>query len=125
DLTGMSAKWLQLLREAVPGARRISLMWDAGSGEAQLAAATTAASAFAVQAQTVPIENWAEFDAAANAAVRARTQAFVALSSPAAFQSSARFAQFTLRDRIPAISPFRPFAMAGGLMSYGPDLEAF
>ena len=29
------------------------------------------------------------------------------------------------RNRIPAISPFRPFALAGGLMSYGPDLDLF
>ena len=125
DLTGMSAKWLQLLREAVPGAHRISLLWDASSGEAQLAAATAAASAFAVRAKTVRIENWAEFDAAVNAAVSARTQAFVVLSSPSAFQASAQFAEFALRNRIPAISPFRPFAVAGGLMSYGPDLDAF
>jgi putative ABC transport system substrate-binding protein len=125
DLTGMSAKWLQLLREAVPGARRISLLWDAASGEAQLAATKAAASAFAVQVQTVRIENWAEFDEALNAALRARTQAFVVLSSPSAFQASARFAEFTMRNRIPAISPFRPFPVAGGLMSYGPDLDAF
>src|SRR5437879_4125910 len=114
DLTGMSAKWLQLLREAVPGARRISLLWDVTSGRAQLGAATAAASAFSVQVQTVPIENWAEFDAAVNAAVRARTQAFVVLSSPTAFQYPARFAEFTLRNRIPAISTFRPFHVAGG-----------
>jgi putative ABC transport system substrate-binding protein len=125
DLTGMAAKWLQLLREAVPAARRISLLWDAASGEAQLAAATAAAKAFALQAQAVPIQNWAEFDAVIDTAVRARTEAFVVLSSPTAFQSSARFAEFTLRNRIPAISPFRPFAIAGGLMSYGPDLDAF
>jgi putative ABC transport system substrate-binding protein len=51
--------------------------------------------------------------------------ASVVLSSPTAFQYSARFAEFTLRNRMPAISPFRPFAVAGGLMSYGPDLDLF
>jgi len=125
DLTGMSAKWLQLLREAVPGASRISLLWDAASGKAQLTATIAAAAALAVQAQSVPIENWAEFEAPVSAAMRARTQAFVVLSSPSAFQASAQFAQFMLRHRLPAISPFRPFTVAGGLMSYGPDLDAF
>ena len=47
--------------------------------------------------------------------------AFVVLSSPTAFQYSTRFAEFTLRNRMPAISPFRPFAVAGGLMSYAVD----
>src|SRR5258706_5996217 len=125
DLTGTSVKWLQLLREAAPRARGISLLWDAASGGAQLAATKAAASAFSVEVQTVTIETWGDFDAAVNAALRARTQAFVVLSSPAAFQSSARLAAFTLRNRIPAISPFRPFAVAGGLMSYGPDLDLF
>ena len=125
DMTAMSAKWLQLLREAVPGARHISLLWDTTSGRSQLAATRTAASTFSVEVQTVPIENWSNFDAAVNAAVQARTQAFVVLSSPTAFQYSARFAEFTLRNRIPAISPFRPFAAAGGLMSYGPNLDLF
>jgi putative ABC transport system substrate-binding protein len=125
DLAGMSAKWLQLLREAVPGIRKISLLWDTTTGGAQLAATKAAASAFAVDVQTVPLENWADFDAALNAAIHAGTQAFVTLSSPTAFQRSAQLAEFTRRHRIPAISPFRPFAVAGGLMSYGPDLDLF
>jgi len=125
DLTGMSAKWLQLLHEAVPGARRISLLWDATSGGAQLAATKAAASTFSVDVQTITIVNWGDFDAAVASALQARTQAFVVLSSPTAFQYSARFAEFTNRNRIPAISPFRPYAVAGGLMSYGPDLDLF
>ena len=71
------------------------------------------------------LSNWGDFDAVGASALRARTQAFVVLSSPTAFQYSARFAEFTNRNKIPAISPFRPYAVAGGLMSYGPDLELF
>lgn len=125
DLTGMSAKWLQLLHDAVPGARRISLLWDATSGSTQLAATKAAASTFSLDVQTVPIANWGDLGAAVAGAVRARTEAFVVLSSPTAFQDSARFAEFTNRNRIPAISPFRPYAVAGGLMCYGPDLDLF
>ncbi len=125
DTTAMSAKWLQLLHEAVPGLRRVSLLWDTSSGKSQLAANQAAASTFSVEVQTVPVEQWSDFDAAVNAAIRARTQAFVVLSSPTAFQYSARFAEFTLRNRVPAISPFRPFVVAGGLMAYGPNLDVF
>jgi len=125
DLTGTSVKWLQLLHEAVPGARRISLLWDVASGGAQLAATKAAAAAFSIEAQTVAIEDWAKFDAIVDGAARARPHALLALSSPTVFQHSARLAEFTLRNRIPAISAFRPFAVAGGLMSYGPDLDLF
>jgi putative tryptophan/tyrosine transport system substrate-binding protein len=70
-------------------------------------------------------DNWATFDRALPADASASTRAFVVLSSPVAFQVSSRFADYTLRHRVPAISPFRPFAQAGGLMSYGPHLELF
>jgi len=121
----MSAKWLQLLREAVPGARDVSLLWDAASGDVQIAATRAAAAKFGMRARTVPIANWVEFESALASALHDRAQAFVVLSSPTAFQSSARFAEYTLRNRIPAISPFRPYPAAGGLMSYGPDLDLF
>ena len=125
DLTGMSAKWLQLLREAAPATRRVSLLWDATTGGTQLAATKAVASTLSIDVQTVAIQDWADFDTALGTALRARTEAFVVLSSPTAFQHSAQFAAFTRRNRIPAISPFRPFAAAGGLMSYGPDLDLF
>jgi putative ABC transport system substrate-binding protein len=125
DLVGMSAKWLQLLAEAVPSVRRVALLRDTASGPAQIAAARDAASSFSLQHQTVEIENWNAFEPAVDAALRTGVQAIVVLSSPSAFQLSARFATFTLRHRIPAISPFKPFCIAGGLMSYGPDLDHF
>jgi putative ABC transport system substrate-binding protein len=125
DLSGMSAKWLPLLGEVVPGARHVALLRDTASGPAQIAAARAAASAFSLQHQTVEIDNWNEFEAGVEAALRRGAQACVVLSSPSAFQQSGKFAAFALRHRVPAISPFRPFAAAGGLMSYGPDLDLF
>ena len=125
DLEKMSAKWLQLLREAVPTARDVSLLWDSASGVAQVAATRAAAANFGIRTRTVAIANWFDFEPAVAPALHDRSQAFVVLSSPTAFQSSARFAQYTLRNRIPAISPFRPYPAAGGLMSYGPDLNLF
>jgi len=125
DLTGMSVKWLQLLREAVPSTREVSLLWDATSGTTQINAVTNAASTFGIQVTTITIADWKEFDAVLGESARARMRALIVLSSPTAFQYSAQLAEFTARHRIPAISPFRPFAEAGGLMSYGPNLDVF
>jgi putative ABC transport system substrate-binding protein len=36
--------------------------------------------------------------------------------------SSKRIADFALKSRLPAISPYRPFVDHGGLMAYGMDL---
>ena len=124
DLTAMSVKWLQLLREAVPAARQIALLWDSTSGTSQVEATRAAAQAAAISIQLVPIKNWDRLDATLNATL-SESQALVALSSPTVFQHSARLAGFTRQRRMPAIAPFRPFAEAGGLMSYGPDLKLY
>ena len=125
DLTAMGAKWLQLLRELAPNSRNIALLWDSASGDAQLAATKAVAQTLATNSRTARIANWNELDAVLGASVRGGAQALIVLSSPSAFQYSARIAEFTNQQRIPAIAPFRPFAVAGGLMSYGPDLDLF
>ena len=73
----------------------------------------------------VQIRSIDDVNAALDAEVGKGTQAIVMLSSPSIWAASARIAEFTKRQRIPAISPFRPFAEAGGLMTYGPDLPYF
>lgn len=125
DLTAMSAKWLQLLREVVPDARQIVLLWDASTGNSQIDATKAAARTFAVGIEVVSIASWDNFDTTLDAAVRNGAKAIVVLSSPTAFQYSARIAEITRRHRIAAISPFRKFAEAGGLMAYGPDLQLY
>ena len=124
DLTAMSVKWLQLLREAVPSARQIALLWDPTSGTSQVEATRAAARASAISLQLVPITNWDGLGTMLNATLN-ESQALVALSSPTVFQHSARLAEFTRQRRMPAIAPFRPFSEAGGLMSYGPNLELY
>ena len=41
------------------------------------------------------------------------------LIAPAAFQGRRRVADFALKSRLPAIAPYREFADAGGLVSFG------
>lgn len=126
DLTGMSLKWLQLLREAVPGARDVAFLWDSATGDAQLAAIRKAAVAAGMRGQIIAIDDWERnFVPAMSAAMSTKPQAIVVLSSPVAFQYSDKLAQITKSHLLPAISPFRRFPEGGGLMSYGPDLDLF
>ena len=125
DVTGVSIKRVQLLREAVPGVTDVAFVWDASTGQTQLAAAAKAASEAGMRSRTIVIDDWTRLDDTMNAAFLPRPQALVILPSPIAFQYSAQLAQFAKGRRTPAISPFRPFPEAGGLMSYGPDLELF
>ena len=67
----------------------------------------------------------AEYESVLKTAMRRRPHVLIQLSSPLILQSSRRVAEFTVANQLPAISMFREFPEAGGLMAYGPDLKAF
>jgi putative ABC transport system substrate-binding protein len=122
DLTG---KWLQLIKEIAPATRRVAVLWDATTSPVQLRAMRRAAETAAMEVRVVEVRRPTEYADALKAAMKDRPQALVPLSSPSNRQASPLIAEFTLKSRLPAISLFRFFAESGGLMSYGPDLEAF
>jgi len=125
DHPAMAAKWLGLLREVAPGVRDVALLWDSTTGASQLDAARAAAQRLSIGVEVVEMRNVDDLNAALQAGVGTGKRAMVMLSSPIIFASSAQIAEYARRNRIPAISPFKPFAETGGLMSYGPDLPYF
>jgi putative ABC transport system substrate-binding protein len=125
NLPDLTAKWLQLIREVVPAAKRVAVLWDATTNRSQLRAATTAAQAAAVDLRVLEVRRSTEYAAVLKASLKERPQALLQLSSPLIRQAAPLVADFTLKNRLPAISMFRLFAESGGLMAYGPDLAAF
>jgi putative ABC transport system substrate-binding protein len=125
DLPGLAGKWLELLQAAVPGRRVVALLWDATTGPAQLTAAKAAAQRLDIDLNIVEYRNIVELDSALRQVAGSGLKAVAMLSSPLVSSQSQRIAEFVVRNQLPAISPFRSFADAGGLMSYGPDLLAF
>ncbi len=124
DLPGLAAKWLQLIREVIPGMRRVDVLWDANTGQSQLSAIKAAAQAMTVGIQVLAFREPNEIDMVFNAKAQERSQAVVLLGSPLINLSAKRIADILAARKLPAISPFRSFPEAGGLMSYGPDLLA-
>jgi putative ABC transport system substrate-binding protein len=125
DFPSLAGKWLELLKEAAPAVRRIGLLWDSTTGSAQLIAAKALAPRFTFDLQVIEVRKADDLDVSLSAAVSAGARAIVLLSSPLISTSSNQLADFVVRKRLPAISPFRRFADAGGLMSYGPDFDDF
>ena len=125
DLPGLTGKWLELLREAVPGIRRVGLLWDSTTGSAQLTAAKAAAQGLGLDLRVMETRSADDLDRALRSGVSAGSRALVLLSSPLVSTRSEQIADFVVGNRLPAISPFRKFADAGGLMSYGPDFNDF
>ena len=119
----LAAKWLQLVREIVPGARRIAVLWDANTGPYQLAAITAAAKTMGVSLQVLEFRNAAGMQDALIAGLKDRPEALVGLGSPLINAAGKTIADFLATHRLPAISPFRTFPDNGGLLSYGPNLK--
>jgi putative ABC transport system substrate-binding protein len=125
DLPDLTGKWLQLIREVAPATRRAAVLWDPTTSPHQLQALRRSAQAVMVQLHVLEVRRPTEYADALQAAMKERQQALIQLSSPLIRQASPLVADFTIKNRLPAISMFRTFPEAGGLMAYGPDLPAF
>ena len=119
----LAAKWLQLVREIVPGARRIAVLRDVTTGPDQIGAVVAAAKTMAVGLQVLEFRDAAGIQRALDASLKDRPEALVQLGSPLLNAASKTIAGFLASHRLPSISPYRAFADNGGLLSYGPNLQ--
>jgi putative ABC transport system substrate-binding protein len=122
DLPELASKWVELVKEAVPGLSRAIVLWDPASGPSQLTAVEVAARSSAVEVRVLQMRGLGSLDIISRA-IKERPGAMIVLSAPVLSHGSARLAAIAVKHRLPAISPFRAFAEAGGLMAYGPDLS--
>jgi len=122
DLPDIASKWLELLRDAVPGLTRVAVIWDPTMPPAQRHAVEKAARALKLTAHVIEARGSADFEEAFRRARQAKAGAVLFLSSPAfSGTNSRRLVELTLQHRFPSISLFRLFVEGGGLMTYGPN----
>jgi putative ABC transport system substrate-binding protein len=125
DQPALTGKLLELLREVVPGARQIAVIWDSTTGPYQVRAIKAAAQSLAMEVQVLEFRSPAELEVALSQATRGRPRALVELSSPFIANIEKRIVEFSARNRLPLISMRRRSTEDGGLMSYAPDLRQF
>jgi len=75
----LAGKWLDLLRAVVPKIQNVGVLWDSGTGSAQLAAVKVAAQGSAVKLQVLKIRNTVDLDVALGAGLHCSR---VSLCSP-------------------------------------------
>ncbi|MCU0921008.1 MAG: ABC transporter substrate-binding protein [Burkholderiaceae bacterium] len=125
DQPAFAGKWFELIKQALPKARQVNLLWDASTGPWQLAAAKAAAQRQGFDIDTLVVRDESEFERELIDGLRRKPDALVLLSSPLVRARSKQIAEFSMKNRLPTISPFSEFTQAGGLMSYGPDVRDF
>ena len=122
NLPAAAAKQVLLLREAVPGLQRVAFLGSTEDRATPLFVeqVRAAATALGLGVQPFLIGQAAEYESAAEAMARQRCQAVV-VQPLFTLGNSGPLAEVLARQRLPAISALRQFAMAGGLMSFGPN----
>lgn len=127
NVTGLSlmtadlvAKRLQLLKEAMPQATHIAVLWNPGTPFHVTTVQTLKAVApgLSLELQFVPVRRPEDFGGAFSAIGRARAQALYIMEGPPFSDAQATLSHVS-KARLPAIHATRWFAESGGLMSYG------
>ena len=121
----LSNKQLELLREAVPRASRIAVLWNPSNPWHPLAlkGAEAAARTLAVQLQIVEARSPEQLDNAFAAMSRERAGAVLVLADPMTFFHRKRLADLAAKRRLPAMYGVRGYVEAGGLVSYWANQE--
>lgn len=116
-------KQLQLLKEAVPRASRISLLWNRNNPWHPLVVKGLRGehSLTGVQLQMLEIRGPGDFDGAFQAMTKERAQAVLLLTDPMTFTHRSRLTSLATKHRQPLMSGVRGYTDAGGLMSYWAD----
>jgi putative ABC transport system substrate-binding protein len=123
DLPEISGKLVQLMKEAVPRATRMAVLWDAAIARAQLDATEQAAREAGIIIHSAPVRQAEDLRAAVEGAARAAAAALIALSAPLTRVNQLRIDELALQYRLPSITLFDLRADGAGFMSYGPDLD--
>jgi len=132
NLTGVTflslelvGKRMELLKEALPMLRRVAIVANPQhAGQAgELQTSQRAAQPLGLTVDYFPAHTIMELESAFNGIVKARSEAIVAFPDSVLVGLSDRFAQFSMKNRVPAISGWPQFAERGNLMTYGPNLR--
>jgi putative tryptophan/tyrosine transport system substrate-binding protein len=120
ELTG---KWLELLKEAVPGLAHVAVLVDPAmsiSGPA-LHEMQGVAPGLGVQLHALRVHDVGELEETFAAIHREHAEALVVLPGSVANIHRARIHALAARSRLPTIWEWRDAVVDGGLLAYGPD----
>lgn len=123
DAGTLSAKRMEILKEAVPKARRIAILWNMDDHAMTLRyrAIDNAARVLHVTVQPLGVREPNDFATAFDAMTRERPDALFLVADALTTLNRKRVIDFADLHRIPAMYEFGNYVQSGGLMSYGPS----
>ena len=120
---GLSGKWLELLKQIVPGVTRAAVLRDPtiASGIGQFGALQAVAPSLGVELSPVDVRDAPEIERAVTALARSGNGGLIVTPSAVANRHRDLIATLAVRHHLPAVYGSSHYVAAGGLISYGPD----
>jgi putative tryptophan/tyrosine transport system substrate-binding protein len=119
---GISAKWLELLKEISPGVKRVGVLREPTvAGIGQLAAMQTAAPSLGVELQPIDVSDAGEIERALADFAHTPNGGLIVPLSTSSIAYRALIVALAARHKLPTVYSERFFASGGGLIAYGPD----
>jgi putative ABC transport system substrate-binding protein len=122
--TELSAKRLELLKEALPGLTRLAVLWSAANASViqKFKQIEAAAPLLGIQLHPLELRVPGDLEKGFESAARFAAEAIMTTEDAIQITYRARLVELAKRQRIPVASEFGEFARAGALMSYGPSI---
>jgi putative tryptophan/tyrosine transport system substrate-binding protein len=128
NVTGLSlqsvettGKRLEVLKELVPTAAPVAVLWDRTTRN-YWQAAEAAVRERGWKLLSIEIRDFGEIEGAFRTATEARAGTLLVCAAALLFPHARRVAELAARSRLPAMYELRPYVEAGGLISYGADI---
>ena len=120
---GVSAKWLELLKEIAPGVKRAAIFWDPKlpAGIGQFAIIQSVAPSLGIDVIPIKPSDPSEIDRAIASFATAGNGGLIVTSYPQAVVQRELIAMAAARHMLPAVYSTKDFVVSGGLMSYAAD----
>ena len=121
--TEIDAKALEMLKEVLPQATRIGVLWNptTPSQVPGLQSVKAAGQKLGFALDIVPAATAVEFDAALASLARENVGGVFVMPAPVTTSQSALLAELAMKHRLATIFGAKENVVAGGLMSYGVD----
>jgi putative ABC transport system substrate-binding protein len=118
----MSGKWVELLRQIAPHVTQAAVLRDTASaaGIGQLGAIQSVASSLGMELTLLGVRDPEEIERGITIFARAKNRGLIVTASGVAFYRNL-IIKLAARHNLPAVYPFRYYAVDGGLITYGPD----
>ena len=123
-ISEMSAKHVELLKEAIPSLARLAVLWNPTNSSHQpaLQAVEAAGRSLSLQVDPLEVRGAGELDGVFAAIVERRSDGVLFIADPAFFIQLKRMVDLIALRRLPAICNFIEFPRLGGLMGYAPSI---